>query len=149
MGGKTPKPAPHRHRQGRNQSSKLPHINKKKGGCLNDVTDLQLTKQNIHVPPRDEQGWRHDMNELRSHSHDLGDSNWDFYGRRQMDQANVKCWCYMYRTKTRRGTYFLHWCRLRSMGDYNFHTISNFYKYYSIVRQINTFYICLALQINF
>lgn len=71
--------------------------------CPIDITDLQLTKQNIQVPPRDEQNWRHDKNELRSHSHDQGDSNWDFYGRRQMDQANVKWWCYIYHTIKRKG----------------------------------------------
>lgn len=58
--------------------------------CSSDITDLQLTKQNKQVPPRDEQERCHDTNELRSHSHDQGDSYWDFYGRRQMDQANVK-----------------------------------------------------------
>lgn len=69
----------------------IPH---QRGGgeyrCLSDITDLQLTKQNKQVPPRDEQERCHDTNELRSHSHDQGDSYWDFYGRRQMDQANVK-----------------------------------------------------------
>lgn len=58
--------------------------------CSSDITDLQLTKQNKQVPPRDEQERCHDTNELRSHSHDQGDSYWDFYGRRQMDQTNVK-----------------------------------------------------------